>query len=119
MKTEDFAELVASIKQAGEIRRGNRNAARVTKIVVPDVQKIRDGLGLSQSEFALMIGVSARTIQNWEQKRREPEGAAKALLMVAAQSPKTVLKALHTVKVASRLTPALKTKSRRAAIKAA
>jgi len=95
MKTEDFSELVASIKQAGEIRRGERKPSRVTKIGIPDVQKIRGGLGLSQSEFALMIGVSARTIQNWEQKRREPEGAAKALLMVAARNPKMVLEALH------------------------
>jgi putative transcriptional regulator len=42
-----------------------------------------------------MIGVSPRTIQNWEQKRREPEGAAKALLMVAARNPRMVLEALH------------------------
>ena len=95
MKTEDFSELVASIKQAGEIRRGQRKPGRVTTIINPDVQKIRDGLGLSQSEFALMIGVSPRTIQNWEQKRREPEGAAKALLRVAARNPKMVLEALH------------------------
>ncbi len=95
MKAEDFSELVASIKQAGEIRRGQRKPSRVTKIGIPDVQNIRDGLGLSQSEFALMIGVSARTIQNWEQKRRKPEGAAKALLMVAARNPKMVLEALH------------------------
>ncbi|HEY5707395.1 MAG TPA: NadS family protein [Terrimicrobiaceae bacterium] len=86
---------MASIKQAGEIRRGQRKPSRVTTIGIPDVQKIRDGLGLSQSEFALMIGVSARTIQNWEQKRREPEGAAKALLMVVARNPKMVLEALH------------------------
>ncbi len=95
MKKEDFTQLVASIKQAGEIRRGQRKASRVTIIDDPDVQKIRDGLGLSQSEFALMIGVSPRTIQNWEQGRREPEGAAKALLTVAARNPKMVLEALH------------------------
>ena len=95
MKTKDFSELVASIKQAGDIRRGQRKPSRVTTIDNPNVQKIRDGLGLSQSEFALMIGVSPRTIQNWEQKRREPEGAAKALLRVAARNPKMVLEALH------------------------
>jgi len=95
MKTEDFSELVASIKQAGDIRRGQRKPSRVTTIDNPNVQKIRADLGLSQSEFALMIGVSPRTIQNWEQKRREPEGAAKALLRVAARNPKMVLEALH------------------------
>ena len=51
--------------------------------------------GLGQSEFALMIGVSARTIRNWEQRRRDPEGAAKALLIVAARNPKMVFEALH------------------------
>ncbi len=95
MTTEDFSELVASIRQAGGIRRGQRKASRVTTIDILDVQKIRNGLGLSQSEFALMIGISPRTIQNWEQKRREPEGAAKALLMVAERNPKMVLEALH------------------------
>ena len=42
-----------------------------------------------------MIGVSARTLQNWEQKRREPEGPAKALLRVVEHSPQVVLEALH------------------------
>jgi putative transcriptional regulator len=50
---------------------------------------------LSQEQFALLIGVSPRTVQNWEQKRREPEGAAKALLMVTARHPRVVLEALH------------------------
>jgi putative transcriptional regulator len=43
-----------------------------------------------------MIGVSARTLQNWEQKRREPEGPAKALLRVVDRAPQVVLEALHT-----------------------
>ena len=95
MKEEDFSLLLASIKQAGEIRRGERKVTRRKTISVPDIPKIRRGLGLSQSEFALLIGVSPRTLQNWEQKRREPEGPAKALLMVAARNPKMVLEALH------------------------
>ena len=86
MKEEDFSLLVASIKQAGEIRRGERKSTRRKTISVLDIPKIRSGLGLSQSEFALLIGVSPRTLQNWEQKRREPEGPAKALLMVAARN---------------------------------
>jgi putative transcriptional regulator len=95
MKEEDFSLLLASIKQVGEIQRGERKATRRKTISVPDIPKIRRGLGLSQSEFALLIGVSPRTLQNWEQKRREPEGPAKALLMVAARNPKMVLEALH------------------------
>ena len=95
MMDDDFSNLIASIKQAGEIRRGAMKPSRITKLELPDVQGIRGRLGLSQSEFALMIGVSARTVQNWEQKRREPEGAARALLVVAERHPKMVLQALH------------------------
>jgi putative transcriptional regulator len=95
MNTNDFSKLIASIKQAGEIRRGARKPSRVTNVQLPDVHRIRGRLGLSQSEFALMIGVSPRTVQNWEQKRRRPEGAAKALLLVAERHPKMVMEALH------------------------
>jgi putative transcriptional regulator len=95
MNDKMFAELIESIKQAGQIRRGTKRAARRTTIGAPDVQQIRGGLGLSQEQFAMMIGVSPRTVQNWEQKRREPEGAAKALLMVTALHPRVVLEALH------------------------
>jgi putative transcriptional regulator len=95
MKEEMFAELVESIKQAGLIRQGAKNASRRTVIGAPDVRQIRGSLGLSQEQFALLIGVSPRTVQNWEQKRREPEGAAKALLMVTACNPRVVLEALH------------------------
>ena len=95
MIADDFSKLIASIKQAGEIRRGTTKPSRIAKLQLPDVQSIRGRLGLSQSEFALMIGVSARTVQNWEQKRREPEGAARALLVVAERHPKMVLQALH------------------------
>jgi putative transcriptional regulator len=48
----------------------------------------------SQSEFALMIGVSLATLQNWEQGRRRPQGPARALLKVAARSPDAVTAAL-------------------------
>jgi putative transcriptional regulator len=95
MKDEDFSLLVASIKQAGDIRRGESKASRRKSVFIPDIPKIRGGLGLTQSEFAMLIGVSSRTLQNWEQKRREPDGPAKALLMVAARNPKMVLEALH------------------------
>ena len=95
MKEEMFAKLVESIKQAGLIRQGAKNASRRTVIGAPDVRQIRGSLGLSQEQFALLIGVSPRTVQNWEQKRLEPEGAAKALLMVTARNPRVVLEALH------------------------
>ncbi len=95
MKRNDFDQLVSSIKQAGQIKGGSLKPGRVFKYGVPDIKKIRNSLHVSQSEFALMIGVSPRTLQNWEQGRREPEGPAKALLRVASRNPKAVLEALH------------------------
>lgn len=95
MKNEDFSKLVKSIKEAGQIRAGKRAPSRIFDYSAPDVRAIRARLHVSQREFALMIGVSAATIQNWEQGRREPEGPAKALLKVAEKEPKAVFSALH------------------------
>jgi putative transcriptional regulator len=94
MKKPDFEELVTSVRQAGEIRRGKLRPGRVTEVAPVDVKAIRRRLGKSQSEFAAMIGVSLATLQNWEQGRRHPEGPARALLKVAAENPKAVAEAL-------------------------
>ena len=66
------------------------------EIKPPEIKMVRENLNISQNEFALMIGVSVRTLQNWEQGRRQPEGPAKALLRIASKNPSTVLEALHT-----------------------
>ena len=94
MRKNDFENLVASIRQAGKIRRGQAPPSRVTKFRAVDVKAIRQRLGQSQTEFAHMIGVSVATLQNWEQGRRKPEGPARALLTVAAENPKAVAAAL-------------------------
>lgn len=94
MKQDDFAKLVASIKQAGQIRRGEMSPGRLFEFQPADIKAIRMNLGKSQSEFALMIGVSVATLQNWEQGRRHPEGPARALLKVAAENPEAVIRAL-------------------------
>jgi putative transcriptional regulator len=96
MNEEDFGQLVASVRQAGEIRRGEKEPSRVTEIAPIDVRAIRQGLDKSQAEFAHMIGVSISTLQNWEQGRRKPEGPARALLKVAAENPAAVSAALGT-----------------------
>ena len=96
MKDEDFEKLVQSITQAGRIRRGVKRPSRVFRFSVPSIKKTREQLHMSQAEFAAMIGVSARTLQNWEQGRRTPEGPAQALLRVAAKNPEAVLEALHS-----------------------
>jgi putative transcriptional regulator len=94
MKNEDFNNLVKSIKQAGKIRREKMKASRVFEFKPADIKKIRNLLHKSQSEFAMMIGVSVSTLQNWEQGRRRPEGPARALLKVAASNPKALEEAL-------------------------
>jgi putative transcriptional regulator len=95
MKDEDFSKLLESIKQAGNIKKGKQKAKRTFVYKIPDIKLIRKQLQVSQSEFALMIGVSISTVQNWEQGRREPEGPAKALLRIAEKNPKAVFEALH------------------------
>lgn len=55
------------------------------------VAEVRAGVGLSQSEFARLIGVSVRTLQEWEQGRRVPSGPARTLLAIASQNPKAPL----------------------------
>jgi putative transcriptional regulator len=71
-----------------EIKRGKH--ARVVN--VPDAGTIREKTGLSQSRSAELLGVSVRTLQDWEQGRRAPSGAARTLLLIAARDPKVLLK---------------------------
>ena len=91
MKDELFEELVASVKEGGAILRGETEAARETEFEDPDVVAIRQEYGLSQAKFAALLGISVRTLQNWEQGRRHPQGPARVLLRVAARHPKAVL----------------------------
>jgi len=94
MNEQEFGLLVESIRQAGEIKRGERQPSRVFEFSPLDVKAIRARLDQSQSEFARMIGVSVGTLQNWEQGRRKPEGPARALLQVALRDPEAVRQAL-------------------------
>jgi putative transcriptional regulator len=70
-----------------ELKRGD--VGRVS--TVPSVASIREGTGLSQAKFSALLGVSVRTLQEWEQGRRAPSGAARTLLMVAARNPQALL----------------------------
>jgi len=94
MKKQMFDDLVASIQESGEIHRGDAKASRTFVFQPEEVRAIREKLDKSQSQFAQMIGVSVSTLQNWEQGRREPEGPARALLVVASKAPEVVAKAL-------------------------
>lgn len=70
-----------------EIKRGRHGRV----VTIPSVSNIRERTGLSQARFARLLGVSVRTLQEWEQGRRAPSGAARTLLMVAAKNPEALL----------------------------
>jgi putative transcriptional regulator len=70
-----------------ELKRGEHSRV----INVPDVASVRKGTGLSQARFAGLLGVSVRTLQDWEQGRRAPSGAARTLIMIAAKNPRVLL----------------------------
>lgn len=95
MNDKDFEKLVKSVKQMGSIMRGENTPHRRTVVGAIDVKSLRERIGLTQAEFSRMIGVSIKTLQNWEQGRREPEGPAKALLRVVEKDPQAVMSALH------------------------
>ena len=78
-------DLLESVRQ---MRRGEH--ARVVKVEVPAAAEARARVGLSQQEFAQLLGVSPRTLQDWEQGRREPTGAARTLLRVAVSHPEVL-----------------------------
>jgi putative transcriptional regulator len=68
------------------------NAGKVGRVINrPDVGKVREKTGLSQARFAELLGVSVRTLQEWEQGRRAPSGAARTLLMIADRNPAALL----------------------------
>ena len=69
-------------------------AARVTNIKLNEVVQARQNTGLSQAEFAEALQISKRTLQEWEQGRRSPSGAAQALIRIAGRHPEVVREAL-------------------------
>lgn len=95
MDSQLFNDLIESVTEAGAILRGERKPSRVFTVDAATVQDIREGLGLSQSQFASIIHVSTKTLRNWEQGIRKPGGAAAALLTAIRNDPEHVLIALN------------------------
>lgn len=94
MKTELFADLLASAKEMDEVLAGKRQPARMTTMDPPAVREIRAMTGLPQTTFAQLLHVDVATLRNWEQGRRKPSGPAQALLRAVARDPEHVLRAL-------------------------
>ena len=92
MKKELFEELKQSLREANLIKRGHLKPGRVSRAnPESNIVCVRGKLGLSQSKFAAILGISADTLQNWEQGRRTPTGPAKVLLRIAARHPEVLL----------------------------
>ena len=72
MEKELFDDLLQSLKEASAISKGKHSASRRFDMTNPDVKRVREQVGLSQTEFAQMMRVSVKTLQNWEQHRRTP-----------------------------------------------
>ena len=94
MEKKLFEELVESMRQHEEIRRGERAPSREFHFNATRVKEIRAITGLSQPKFARLLDIDVGTLRNWEQGHREPTGPAKALLRAIKANPKAVLKAL-------------------------
>ncbi|WP_238985453.1 helix-turn-helix domain-containing protein [Nitrosococcus halophilus] len=79
------SDLLESVRQ---MKAGK--AARVTYVAVPPLVEVRNRAGFTQTQFAALLGVSVRTLQEWEQGRRQPSGAAKTLLRIAERHPEVL-----------------------------
>jgi putative transcriptional regulator len=77
-------EILEGLRQ---LKRGDHGRI----VNVPSVASVREKTGLSQARFAELLGVSVRTLQEWEQGRRAPSGAARTLLVIAAKNPRALL----------------------------
>ena len=92
MKKVLFEELKQSLREAKLIKGGQLKPGRVFHVKPrSNIVRVRGKLGLSQSKFAAILGISADTLQNWEQGRRRPTGPAKVLLRIASRHPEVLL----------------------------
>lgn len=114
MPSKAFKEIMAGLKDARAYVNGDKSRGRVVNgapattgarpavvgdRIIMNVYKLRSELGLSQSEFATGFGVPVKTLQNWEQGRRGPQGPAKTLLKIIEKNPEVVLRTVWPQKV--------------------
>lgn len=106
MNAKQDATSGAADQQAGNEQLGEKllqavremkaaQAARITTFAMNEIIAARQSTGLSQAEFADVLGISKRTLQEWEQGRRKPSGAARTLIGIARRHPDVVREALE------------------------
>ncbi|KHD08808.1 hypothetical protein PN36_24995 [Candidatus Thiomargarita nelsonii] len=95
MSDETFAELMQSVEEGAKILRGELPAASEFVHTGPNVKNIREKIGLSQQEFATLLCISKRTLEEWEQGHRTLTGPVRALLTIFKNAPEPAINALH------------------------
>lgn len=102
MSDDAFADLRTAMEDALAFERGERRNLKVTRIQIPkrpkgmspkDIARIRQKFNCSQAVFAMMLNISTKTVQAWEQGSREPSDAALKLLSIAQKHPEVLLEA--------------------------
>lgn len=93
MKDALFNELMESVEQMDEIKKGARAPSRERFVASTRLKYIRQQVKLSQPKFAKLIGVEVSTLRNWEQGRREPTGPARVLIRAIEKDPEHVIQA--------------------------
>lgn len=96
MASKAFQKMMAGLEDAIAYAEGDTSRGKVhkVKIVDVDVSKVRARVKLSQVAFARAFGISKKTLQNWEQRRRKPQGPAKVLLQIFDREPEAALRAV-------------------------
>lgn len=90
LELRDQSRNIEDEVQAGLAEYKARRKSRVTQVQLNEVKEARAKVGLTQGDFAALMGVSVRTLQEWEQDRREPNKAAKTLVKIALVHPEVL-----------------------------
>jgi putative transcriptional regulator len=91
------SEIIEALQNAVAYAKGETSKGRAHRILVPpqlNVKRVRRKLGMSQNDFAEQFGISAATLRNWEQGRRQPDGPARVLLTIIDREPAAVQRVL-------------------------
>jgi putative transcriptional regulator len=91
------SEIIEALQNAVNYSKGESSKGRAHRVLVPpqiNVKRVRRKLGLSQNDFAEQFGISAATLRNWEQGRRQPDGPARVLLKIIDREPAAVQRVL-------------------------
>ncbi|WP_300674608.1 type II toxin-antitoxin system MqsA family antitoxin [Desulfoluna sp.] len=97
MENKHFDELVKSMEEGAAMVRGQKKPSRRFTFPPLEIHKIRLKTGKTQLEFSHMLGVSVKTLRNWEQGQRTPNGPAQALLKIVSKHPELVEEALQDI----------------------